>query len=437
MGRFRSNFTSGVMLAVVSIITQLITVPVFLYKLGAELYGIWALLGIVMLVGRLGDLGLADSIIRHVALAYEHGTERYDFRSVTAYAVTGIWFALGSGLLAFAIIVTGTASVLSVLNIPDIYRPLAADLLPVIAFSLIIFLMSTVARAVLAGLQRLDIANYIGLIALSAQVILSVVMVLTGYGLWSLVAGVLAYHGISLAAFAFACWRYGRVRFWKVNRFNTKRLKQLVNMGYKLVLARLVSLGIEPLVAISISRFVGIEEVAFFEIARRAVVYLRQVIASGLNAVLPRVSHLDEVGVAGSLEVAQLNKRLTRGLLLFGLPSVVVLGVGAPWVFAIWLGDSYNQQISMIFQILLLPYFVNTLNISAYVTLIGWGYSGWVLSLTLIAALVLVFGLAVNMLNGFSLGINGIMAAYACSLIVGAVTGLLVYRSKLAARVTE
>ena len=152
---------------------------------------------------------------------------------------------------------------------------------------------------------------------------------------------------------------------------------------------------------------------------------------------LPRVSHLDEVGVAGSLEVAQLNKKLTRGLLLFGLPCIFLLGGVAPWIFEIWLGDGFNQQISMIFQILLLPYFVNTLNISAYVTLIGWGYSGWVLSLTLIAALVLVFGLAVNVLNGFSLGISGIMAAYACSLIVGAVTGLLVYRSKLAGRVTE
>ena len=152
---------------------------------------------------------------------------------------------------------------------------------------------------------------------------------------------------------------------------------------------------------------------------------------------LPRVSHLDEVGVAGSLEVAQLNKKLTRGLLLFGLPCIFLLGGVAPWIFEIWLGDGFNQQISMIFQILLLPYFVNTLNISAYVTLIGWGYSGWVLSLTLIAALVLVFGLAVNVLNGFSLGISGIMAAYACSLIVGAVAGLLVYRSKLAGRVTE
>jgi len=425
------------MLAVVSIVTQLITVPVFLNRLGAELYGIWALLGIVMMVGRLGDLGLADSLIRHVALAYEHGTERYDFGSVTAYAVTGMWLALGSGLLAFAIIVTGKASVLSVLNIPAIYRPLAADILTVIALSLIIFLMSTVARAVLAGLQRLDIANYIGLIALSAQVIISVLMVLTGYGLWSLVAGTLVYHGIGLVAFTFACWRYGRVRFWKVGRFNTNRLKQLVNMGYKLVLARVVGLAIEPLVTISISRFVGVEQVAFFEIARRAVFYLREIIAAGLRAVLPRVSHLDEVGVVGSLEVARLNKRLTRGLLLFGLPSVSVLGVFAPWIFEIWLGDGYNQQISTIFRMLLLPYFVNTLNISAYVTLIGWGYSGWVLSLTLITASVLVFGLAINMLNAFALGTDGIVVAYACSLIVGAVTGLLVYRSKLMAKFAE
>ena len=437
MGRFRANFTSGVTLAVASIIAQLITVPVFLHRLGAELYGVWALLGVVMLVGRLGDLGLADSLIRHVALAYEHGTERYDFGSVTAYAVTGMWLALGSGVLAFAIIVTGTASVLSVLNIPVIHRPLAADILTVIAFSLIIFLMSTVARAVLAGLQRLDVANYIGLIALTAQAIVSVLMVLTGYGLWGLVAGTLAYHVIGLVAFTVACWRFGRVRFWKVAEFNTNRLKQLVIMGYKLVMARVVALAIEPLVTISISRFVGVEEVAFFEIARRAVFYLRQIIAAGLHAVLPRVSHLDEVGVAGSLEVARLNKRLTRGLLIFGLPAVLVLAVFAPWIFEIWLGYGYNPQISTIFRMLLLPYFVNILAISPYVSLIGWGYSGWALNLTLITVSVLVFGLAINMLNGFALGTSGITAAYACSLIIGAVAGLLVYRSKLITRLAE
>lgn len=431
MTSFRINFLSGTVLTAILIISQLLTLPIFLEKLGPQLYGVWVLLSVVILVGRLGDFGLGDAVIRHVALAVDRSAE-----DISSYAVSGGIFVVGLGLLAAMLIILGRGLIVSMLAIPADLREIARSILVMLAGIIPLFLLGTVARGVIAGLQRLYLANGVGILAILAQVGVSITLIYGGYGIWSLLFGVLSFHLIMLIGCSLACWLVAKVSIWEISYFSLSHVRDLLGIGSKLTIARSMSLTVEPVITMTVSRFLGADQVAFFEIARRAVFYLRRLIAAGLNAILPRVSYLDGDGAQGLEAVRAINAKFTVRIFWFGVPIVLILMFGADTLFFLWLGDAYDARITVAFRVMLLPYFLNVLVIPHYMTLIAWGEAGRVILVTITQLICLAIVIGLNWLLDFSLGLAGLVIAYGASLAGASVSAWFFYRVRVVQRIS-
>ena len=420
---FRANFLSGVVLTAFLIVSQLIMLPIFLEELGPQLYGVWVLLSVVMIVGQVGDFGFGDAVVRHVALVADKSPEE-----VTAYAVSGAVFAAGLGLLAAMLIYLGRFPIIAALSIPVELRDIAASVLIVLACIMPLFLMGNIARGVVAGLQRLYLANGVGVLAVLSQVGVSLALVYSGYSIWSLVFGVLSFHLVTLVGCSLVSRLTARINIWELSKFSIERSRALLGFGSKLVVARSLSLAMDPLIAIIIARFLGAEQVAFFEVARRSIFYLRRLIAAGLNAVLPRASYLENRGAAGVEAVRTLNARIAKRILYCGAPVIVVLMFGADLLFPLWLGHAYDARITEAFQVMLFPYFLNVLVIPHYMTLIAWGEAGRAIAVTIVQLVCLLIMVGFNWLLDFPLELNGLVAAYGVGLVGASLTALIFYR---------
>ena len=164
-----------------SMALSLFMMPYIVGKLGEEAFGLWALLYATTDFARLFDLGIATAYMKHIAEFHAKG----DSKSVNQVINTALFF---STALSAVFLVGGLALAAPLLHffkcaeVPHAYFTLkGALLILVINYSLMVF------RAVLNGLQRLDIvhAGYLATAFIGAAC--TIVLLQLGYGLRGLV----------------------------------------------------------------------------------------------------------------------------------------------------------------------------------------------------------------------------------------------------------
>jgi len=64
------NIFSGSITAAMGIVLSIISYPIYLHFLGANLYGLWIILSVVITFSAIGGLGIDDAIVKYVAQEY-------------------------------------------------------------------------------------------------------------------------------------------------------------------------------------------------------------------------------------------------------------------------------------------------------------------------------------------------------------------------------
>lgn len=176
--RIVQALTIGYGYTVVVSVTGLILTPVFLAKLGVDDYGLWLMVGQVLALISLLDLGVSAIVPREVARA--SGTQDRDaIADVFVRARWLVWLqtpvAAVAALIAWFVVAAAH---------PGIQGPLT-----VILATFVVQFPLRIAAAVLNGLQDISYCAIVQAVCWAATTAISVALVFAGWGLYSLAVG--------------------------------------------------------------------------------------------------------------------------------------------------------------------------------------------------------------------------------------------------------
>ncbi len=153
--------------------------PFILHRLGDAAYGVWVLA--ISVVGYLGllDLGMQSSVLRFVSKGHTTGDHQGSSDAISA----ALWVRLqlsSVGLLLSA----GLAAVFPIwFKVPPVLASDARRAILLIGLTTAIAMTFGVASAVLSGLNRYDLQNYVGLTQTAVRVTGIVIVLRTGHGI--------------------------------------------------------------------------------------------------------------------------------------------------------------------------------------------------------------------------------------------------------------
>lgn len=309
--------------------------PFLVHSLGDTMYGLWVLL--LAVTGYMGllDAGLKVSVVKYVS--------RYNALSDTA-AISRVVSTVLLLHVTIGAVIVGIAVAIApllprVFSIPPETVAIAEIVLVITAVNLAISLAASVFSGVLAGLQRYDYANMIGVGVTLARSALVVLAVSQGGGIVAL--GLV--HTISQIAAALLVMRVAfrtlpglEIRLSLANR---QTAKTLYGFGSFVLLNNLAMFFLFNSGEIVIGVFLSAAAVTYYAIAGSLLQYLSQLVGVMTQVLHPYASEQDARGDSGGLQRTVIVG--TKACLMIALPATAtIMLVGKPFISA-WMGPTY------------------------------------------------------------------------------------------------
>jgi O-antigen/teichoic acid export membrane protein len=309
--------------------------PFILHRLGSSDFGLWALVGSVVVYGSLLDFGIAGAVIKYVA-EYRAKGEIGQAQSLVATALR-LYSAVGLVIIAVSAAVAPFFSEL--FNVLPDKRATVTWLVLLTGARIGISIPCTTAMAVLRGLQRYDIVNLVNIAGTILSAAATVIVLLLG-------GGVLGMVGISIAV-TLVVQAWG---IWLINKIMPE-----LHFGWRGAKRRLVRTVISFSSPLFVTEFSGclqtktdefviaaslsISAVAPYAIARRLSELAQLLTDQLMKVLLPLASELhaeDDRARLRSLYFA--STRLTLAILL---PVGCTLIILTRPILTAWVGAPY------------------------------------------------------------------------------------------------
>lgn len=418
------NILSGSVLALTNILALLITLPIYLNFLGAELYGLWIALSVIIAISQIGDLGITSAITKFVAGSYA----KNDKTKITAYVSTAtVFLAVPSIVILFASYFLKTG-IIKLLDINQLYIEDSIILIPLTGVLSIITLYNSLLLGILMGLQKVSFANYTSLIAKIIQIVVSIVFIFLEFGIWSLFYGISIAYLFSLIITYHNLTYVHKIKLFDIKGINKKRVRELSVFGGNLVGSKLVSLLMDPLNKIVISRYIGLSYVTYYEISLKGAFNIRNVFEMGFRAIMPKISELEMTTNHYLTEIRIIYKKGLKLLTLFALPLFIFCFAAAEFILNLWLGSSHDISILIGFRIFLVAYLINLYAVPAYYILMGLNKVRYILKAAILRSLLHSIIVLLIVLNFGTIEFTQIIYIHAISMAIAAIFILYVYK---------
>ena len=328
------NSLIGLLQLILTAFLTLISVPIFLKKLGLELYGIFAIVSVVGSLNVLTSLGLNSALLVFVAT---HGKcKASDHAILVTQALMFIMLTV-----FIAVIVTFKSYIVShLLAVPLQYSADSEVLLIYLAIANALLLMGQSYVAIIDALQKIHLTNI-------SQFIYSLIY-------WGGILTVVSLGGglvnIGMVTFGAATiWFiliYMQMRYlW--GKLNLKGLKndfitiakQQLTYGTKLYVSGIIGLLFEPLSKILLSNLIGINAVALFEIAIKIKTQINGLFSKAVYPLLPFIANSND-----NDDLKRKVYDLSKKIQLLVIPVTITITFILSILIKIWLGEQNNQQ---------------------------------------------------------------------------------------------
>lgn len=355
------NIFSGSITAAMGIVLSIISYPIYLHFLGAGLYGLWIILSVVISFSAIGGLGIDDAIVKYVAQEYGKNNKE----NILKYISTSINFLIICGILIIAVLISIIDVIRGFLNLGIQYSELFYAIFPfIVILSVFIFIVNLI-NSVLKGLGRFDQASYFLLSGRIIAVSIAIVLLTSGYSIWSLYWGqLLSFIYVLIISAIFIHREIGA--FYNPWKFDAKSLWILIKFGGMLTVSKVISMLLVPFVKIVIVRYIGLSDVAYFEIAHKIVLQIRSLFERGISAIMPEISRLTTAAHNQEKEISRIIFKAYKLILFLGLPTFILLILVGDTIIKAWLATEYNVAISTTFKIIAIGFTFNLLIIPIY-----------------------------------------------------------------------
>lgn len=382
-GLLSNTLATGASTVWIGILT-LASLPFLVRTLGAEEYGVWVLLGAVMLQGRgfvsILDLGQQQSSIQRMAAAPDGPEASRRLGATTRLLVL-------PAIAVAAVLAVVAPALVDLMRVPDTLTHSAVVALRVLAVQLAIELPSIAYQSGLEALRLYERRRLIDAGRVTVFLLGAFALAASGYGIIAIAVWSLATTVGYVVALVAATHRAGlRPAFGG-------RAAEELRHGLPLMALRISGIGFRQFDRIILAAVVGPLAVAGFDAADKLNLPGLTMLGIATSALIPAAAH----GLRTNTErTRSLVLEATRWSALVTLPAAVA-GIAAAPAFALLAGLDDRRAITIAAAFLALTTVVATVYASAFEMTIGAGAGRrlvWVSIVTTVANLVLTIVLA-------------------------------------------
>jgi O-antigen/teichoic acid export membrane protein len=348
------NAVSGSGARIAALTIAFLTTPILINKLGAEEYGLFAIVAALPAYAGLLDLGIGSGLIRHYA---EH-SERGDSAAIRQITTLSLCFYVLLGAVFLPLIFCFAPSLVTLFSIPEHLWPAAEISIAVMFVYFILYGVTGIFSARLVSLDRMDIAEAIGLLGQSVYGVLVFIVipisptVLTAVSLnliQLVVTGPLLYAVVLRTDLKTVCnpLSIPGALIRKISAFG----------GWMQVnsLAALVNLEADKLI---IASFLGVATVTPYQIGNRLASLNRLIPFQLLSAIMPTAT---AIHLSRTIEDREkFYKEASRYLMLLTILVTGFITVAAENLIVAWIGQPYPDA-ALILLALAFTFSVNNL----------------------------------------------------------------------------
>lgn len=320
----------------VSLGVWIILTPFILHELGATLYGLWVLVSSVVAYASLLNSGITGAITKYLA-EYRAREETERARSLIATAF-GLCSVIGLIVVAFSALISSLFP--HFFNVPAEKRTLAVYLFLVSGLRAGLSIPCATTSAVLRGLQRFDLVNFIGIVSTLLSALATVTVLFLGGSVISLVWAELL---VMLVIQAPSIWCIHRaapeLRFgWRsANGHLVRTILSFSSSMFVLHLGGRLETKTDEIV---VAAFLPIQAVTPYDISRKLSTVAQVLTDQFMKVLLPLASELhaqDKLARLRSLYIVS-----TRLTLAIFVPFGLILVILAQPILNVWVGTDYG-----------------------------------------------------------------------------------------------
>jgi O-antigen/teichoic acid export membrane protein len=406
-----------------SLIIVLVT-PYMIRRMGLELFGLWAIISAVNSYLTALDLGLANALIRFLAVE----NERRDRRVLQGYLQSGVAVMTGLGLLtSIALFLLSSVVVQDWVHVsPDVAGEAIASF-RISAVAVFLGFLVGAYSAVPAALHRFDLLAFRTILLFSLQYLMIVLALQAGGGLLEVMyAFVLSNVCVLVYLIAISRHLLPGIQFWP--GWNRAAAGELFRFGRMKFPAQVSVTLLQQFDRIALAVLLPVSMVSYYAVPVRVSQRLGQVAENVAGPFYPLVaSYL----VAGRTEELKRQYRLGSRIVLAAVcGALVVLGGLARPLLGVWLGNDFATHATGPLRVLLLAYGIGAMFTLPSVAADAAGRPG-------IPALFLVSGALVHMVVIWITvprwGLVGAAIAVLCGFMIPVLLGVPIMHRRIRA----
>jgi O-antigen/teichoic acid export membrane protein len=395
----------------VTMLATLVATPFTIRLLGAQSYGVLALVHVLIGYLGFGDLGMGTASTRFASHAYAQGDERGE--------ATAIWTAL-----ALAVVPATTLAILLMFGAPllaDHGLHLPASIRGVAIVAMRLAAVGFLARAV-AGVfntpavvrLRMDLVALISAGTAAGQILLIPVVLLLGGGLTS---AVMVVAGAAIAtALLYAIAGVKLLPSLQHPHVDRALLKPMARFGGALVVSSMTATLLASSEKVLLPRFASVQALAFYSVAFTLAYLPTGLPSSIVQSLVPAFSQLN--ARTGHEEMQLLYRRALHGMLFWAVPAAMFVCAVAQPFFTIWAGAEFGRESTLPLYLLMGGVVAEIMTYVPYALLIALGRTDIVarLNLSLVIPYVIISAVLIQ-----QFGAVGAAIAWSLRTLTGAV----------------
>jgi O-antigen/teichoic acid export membrane protein len=244
-------------------------------------------------------------------------------------------------------------------------------------------------NAVLSGLGRMDLANYIQSAGRVVIVVVAGALLYSGRGIESLLIAYSASYVLIHIASLIYIRRMAPIRILRTDNLDIHCAKSLLRFGGAMFSSSIMNMLFDPFNKLMLSRYAGVSSIAVYDIVYRGSGQIRALIETGFRALMPEISRIGaNMTTQARNRISQLNHHATKLLFLFGIPLYAGLIMFITPFLKLWLKEKFVDELPVAFMIMLVGTFISLFGVPAYYTLLGTGMVRYTLIAQFIQSIV-------------------------------------------------
>lgn len=335
-----------------SVFVTFITTPYIVSVLGKELFGVWAIFGVLTQYFNLLDFGVRPSFIKYIS----HYYTRREYQKINQVINTGVIFYLFTGaLLVVAVFLLSDW----LIGFFSISAESCTDALFVIRLGVILFALGSVLGSLsglLRGLQRMEYGNSVVIMSNVLRVSATFSVLALGFG----IKGLIVANGVIMPISFILLFYFSKRLFPSLSlnpfHFRVAVLKKLLGFGVKVQVSQFASFVNFQLDRVLVSHYIGIASVVFYDLGIKVSRAIRDLPLLVRSALMPAVAELHAKGEQN--RIYEIFLKTLRYSIVIGMPALFFLFFNADLAILAWVGPGFSEA-TVILRIVIWGYFVN------------------------------------------------------------------------------